>query len=95
MKEAPPACVLLDVRLPGTDGLTSIGQMREHVPTLPVIVMTAFGNLGTAVGAIAGGAFDYLLKPFDVQQAIDAVGRAVAAPIPRPRAWRPTRMMKS
>jgi two-component system nitrogen regulation response regulator GlnG len=69
--------VLLDVRLPGMDGLSALGRLRELTSDAPVIVVTAFGNLSTAVKAVEGGAFDYLAKPFDLGQALDGVARAL------------------
>jgi len=72
-----PDAIILDVRLPGVDGLTALGRLRELAPEAPIIVVTAFGNLTTAVKAVEGGAFDYLAKPFDLEQALDAVARAL------------------
>ncbi len=72
-----PDAVLLDVRLPGMDGLTALARLRELTGDAPVVIMTAHGNLATAVRAVEGGAFDYLAKPFDLGQALDAVGRAL------------------
>jgi len=69
--------IVLDVRLPGLDGLAALGRLRELTHDAPVIVVTAFGNLATAVRAVEGGAFDYLAKPFDLSQALDAVARAL------------------
>ncbi len=69
--------VVLDVRLPGMDGLTALGRLRELTHDAPVIVATAFGNLDTAVRAVEGGAFDYLAKPFDLGSALEAVARAL------------------
>jgi len=80
-----PDAVFLDVRLPGMDGLTALGKLRQLTRNAPVIVITAFGNLDTAVRAVEGGAFDYLAKPFDLGQALDAVSRALRAPTPEPR----------
>jgi two-component system nitrogen regulation response regulator GlnG len=77
MARQPPDVVFLDVRLPGMDGLTALGRLREKGVEAPVIVVTAFGDLPTAVRAVEGGAFDYLAKPFDLQQALDAVNRAL------------------
>jgi two-component system nitrogen regulation response regulator GlnG len=73
----PPDAVLLDVRLPGMDGLTALSHLQRLSRDMPVIVMTAFGNLATAVGAVEGGAFDYLAKPFDLDQALGIVERAL------------------
>ncbi len=72
-----PDVLILDVRLPGMDGLTALARFRHLLPDLPVIVVTAFGDLPTAVRAVEGGAFDYLAKPFDLQQALDCVHRAL------------------
>ncbi len=79
-----PDAVVLDVRLPGMDGLTALEMLREIAPGVPAIVITAFGNLSTAVKAVEGGAFDYLTKPFDLGQALDAVRRALARRPDRP-----------
>ncbi len=75
-----PDAIILDVRLPGMDGLTALGRLRQMTHDAPVIVVTAFGNLPTAVRAVAEGAFDYLAKPFDLDQALDAVRRALQRP---------------
>ncbi len=84
----PPDVLLLDVRLPGMDGLTAMGQFRTHLNSAPIIVMTAFGGLDTAVAAMRQGAFEYLVKPFDVATAQHAIERALAqsqlATAPRP-----------
>jgi len=81
--EQRPDAIILDVRLPGMDGLTALNQLRELRPGVPIIVVTAFGNLSTAVRAVEGGAFDYLAKPFDLEQALDAVDRALKQREPR------------
>lgn len=73
-----PDVVFLDVRLPGMDGLTALAQLRAIAPNAAVVVITAHGNLNTAVKAVEGGAFDYLAKPFDLAQALDAAKRALA-----------------
>ncbi len=90
----PLDAVVLDVRLPGVDGLTAMGAFRERIGAAPIIVITAFGNLETAVRAMEGGAFDYLVKPFDLDQATGVVTRALegrGAAGDRPRAPRPPR----
>ncbi|WP_406694101.1 sigma-54 dependent transcriptional regulator [Singulisphaera sp. Ch08] len=69
--------VVLDVRLPGMDGLTAMTRFRERIGSTPIIVITAFGNLDTAVRAIEGGAYDYLVKPFDLDQAGAVIKRAL------------------
>jgi len=80
-RKDPPDAVFLDIRLPGMDGLTALGKLRELAPLAAVVVITAHGSLSTAVKAVAGGAFDYLAKPFDLDQALDAVRRAVTRSI--------------
>jgi two-component system nitrogen regulation response regulator GlnG len=72
-----PDAIILDVRLPGMDGLTALGRFREVAGDVPVIVITAFGNLPTAVKAVEAGAFDYLAKPFDLAEVLAAVHRAL------------------
>lgn len=74
-----PDAVLLDVRLPGMDGLSAIAHLRNRLGSTPIIVMTAFGNLETAVSAVQSGAFDYLTKPFDLDQAGAVLDRAIAS----------------
>lgn len=73
----PPDAAFLDVRLPGMDGLTALSKLRTVAPATRVIVVTAHGNLSTAVKAVEGGAFDYLAKPFDLDQASDSLERAL------------------
>lgn len=74
----PPAVLFLDIRLPGMDGLTALKELTTLAPRAAIIVMTAHGDLNTAVQAVAGGAFDYLSKPFDLATALDAANRALA-----------------
>jgi len=73
-----PDGVLLDIRLPGIAGLAAMDRFREVAGAVPMIVMTAHGNLDTAVRALRGGAFEYLTKPFDLDQATEVIQRAVA-----------------
>lgn len=75
----PPDVVFLDVRLPGMDGLTALGELKKAAPDAAVVVITAHGNLNTAVKAVEGGAFDYLAKPFELAQALDVAKRALAS----------------
>ncbi|MCE2727716.1 MAG: sigma-54 dependent transcriptional regulator [Planctomycetaceae bacterium] len=77
-RRRPPDTILLDVRLPGRDGISAIPELRALAPSAPVIVMTAFGDLDTAVRTVAAGAFDYLIKPFDLEQVTAVVARALA-----------------
>jgi DNA-binding NtrC family response regulator len=89
--EASPDAILLDVRLGDQDGIRSLPEIRAVAGSVPVIVMTAFGDLDTAVRAVQAGAFDYLIKPFDLERVSDVVTRALAdrgleaAPPPEPQ----------
>jgi len=73
---AAPDVLITDVRMPGPSGLKLLEEVRENHPQLPVIVMTAHSDLDSAVAAYQGGAFEYLPKPFDIDQAVDLVRRA-------------------
>ena len=75
-----PDLVVLDVRLPGMDGLSAMGKFRDLAGPVPIVVITAFGSLNTAVAALGEGAFDYLPKPFDLDQAAAIIHRALATP---------------
>ncbi|HWU38196.1 MAG TPA: response regulator, partial [Candidatus Acidoferrum sp.] len=68
--------VLLDVRLPGRDGLDVLREIRKRCPDLPVIMMTAYGTLQVAVEAMKLGAYDYIGKPFDMDEVILVVEKA-------------------
>ena len=72
-----PDALISDVRMPGTDGMTLLRDVTQQHPELPVIIMTAFSDLDSAVSAYQGGAFEYLPKPFDVDEAVELVRRAV------------------
>jgi two-component system nitrogen regulation response regulator GlnG len=76
-REQVPDVIILDVRLPGLDGLSALAELQQLSRDAPIIVVTAFGNLSTAVRAVEGGAFDYLAKPFDLDQALETVVRAL------------------
>ena len=76
-KSPKPEAVFLDVRLPGLDGISAMPQLRERLPDAPIIVMTAHGELETAVDAIRNGAFEYLTKPFDLTLAEKVLDRAL------------------
>ncbi|BAO43276.1 nitrogen regulation protein NR(I) [Thiolapillus brandeum] len=74
-----PAAILSDIRMPGMDGLTLLGKVHELRPQVPVIIMTAHSDLDSAVNAYGVGAFEYLPKPFDIDEVLDQVQRAVAS----------------
>jgi len=69
--------VLSDIRMPGKTGIEMVGEMRSLRPRTPVILMTAFGSIDTAIGAMRAGAFDYITKPFEPDTALITVERAL------------------
>ncbi|RJG13075.1 nitrogen regulation protein NR(I) [Pseudomonas cavernicola] len=71
-----PDVVISDIRMPGSSGLELLAKIREQHPRLPVIIMTAHSDLESAVASYQGGAFEYLPKPFDVDEAVSLVKRA-------------------
>jgi two-component system nitrogen regulation response regulator GlnG len=72
-----PRVLVSDIRMPGASGLDLLRQVKQSHPELPVIIMTAYSDLDSAVSAFQGGAFEYLPKPFDVDQAVALVRRAL------------------
>jgi two-component system nitrogen regulation response regulator GlnG len=72
-----PQVLVSDIRMPGGSGLDLLAKVKERYPGLPVIVMTAYSDLDSAVSAFQGGAFEYLPKPFDVPKAVELIRRAV------------------
>jgi two-component system nitrogen regulation response regulator GlnG len=84
---AQPHVLVSDVRMPGESGLSLLAKVKERWPQLPVIVMTAYSDLDSAVAAFQGGAFEYLPKPFDIDHALALIRRATSqtqAPAARP-----------
>jgi two-component system nitrogen regulation response regulator GlnG len=72
-----PQVLVSDIRMPGGSGLDLLGKVKERFPALPVIIMTAYSDLDSAVSAFQGGAFEYLPKPFDLPKAVELIRRAV------------------
>lgn len=72
-----PQVLVSDIRMPGQSGLALLSSVREQHPDLPVIIMTAYSDLDSAVSAFQGGAFEYLPKPFDIEKAVELIMRAV------------------
>ncbi|MBW1793588.1 MAG: sigma-54-dependent Fis family transcriptional regulator [Deltaproteobacteria bacterium] len=79
IRECAPDMVVMDVRLPGMSGLETFREIREIEPRLPVIVMTAFGTTETAIEATKLGAFEYVLKPFDIPDILALIDQALEA----------------
>src|SRR5881394_4011712 len=76
LQQSQPQVLVSDIRMPGESGLTLLSNIRERFPQVPVIIMTAYSDLDSAVAAFQGGAFEYLPKPFDVDHAIALIRRA-------------------
>ncbi|NDY90568.1 nitrogen regulation protein NR(I) [Ideonella livida] len=72
-----PQVLVSDIRMPGGSGLDLLSRVKERLPSLPVIIMTAYSDLDSAVSAFQGGAFEYLPKPFDLPKAVELIRRAV------------------
>jgi len=77
LQDDSPQVLVSDIRMPGGSGIDLLGQVKERLPGLPVIVMTAYSDIDSAVSAFQGGAFEYLAKPFDVPKAVELIRRAV------------------
>ncbi|HEX7605083.1 MAG TPA: nitrogen regulation protein NR(I) [Usitatibacter sp.] len=77
LSEETPQVVVSDIRMPGITGLEFMQQLKAKLPSTPVIIMTAYSDLESAVAAFQGGAFEYLPKPFDVDHAVELVRRAL------------------
>ncbi len=75
--DASPVAIVLDVRLPGISGLDAIGQLRDRFGDIPIIVITAHGDLETAVDSVRNGAFEYVVKPFETDQIRELIVRAI------------------
>ncbi len=76
LEQSTPDVVVADIRMPGLDGLALLSRLQQQAPELPVIIMTAHSDLDSAVSAYQGGAFEYLPKPFDIDEAVALVKRA-------------------
>ena len=75
--EPGPQILVSDIRMPGESGLELLEKVKARYPSLPVIIMTAFSDLDSAVSAFQGGAFEYLPKPFDLSKAVELIRRAM------------------
>ena len=77
LEQGAPQVLVSDIRMPGASGLELLQSIRQRHPGLPIIIMTAYSDLESAVAAFQGGAFEYLPKPFDVDQAVELIRRAI------------------
>jgi two-component system nitrogen regulation response regulator GlnG len=77
LEQETPKVVVSDIRMPGPSGLDLLARIKERLPLTPVIIMTAYSDLDSAVAAFQGGAFEYLPKPFDVDHALALIRRAL------------------
>ena len=78
LTQARPTVIISDVRMPGTDGLALLKRVEANFPEIPIIITTAHSDLDSAVSAYQGGAFEYLPKPFDIEELIAVAKRAIA-----------------
>ncbi len=77
LDDEEPQVLVSDIRMPGASGIDLLAKVKERLPGLPVIIMTAYSDLDSAVSAFQGGAFEYLPKPFDLPKAVELIRRAV------------------
>ncbi|MBT3504593.1 MAG: nitrogen regulation protein NR(I) [Piscirickettsiaceae bacterium] len=77
LENSRPDVLVSDIRMPGIDGLQLMSEIKQIAPKLPIIIMTAYSDLDSAVSVYEGGAFEYLPKPFDVDEAVELVRRAI------------------
>jgi two-component system nitrogen regulation response regulator GlnG len=82
--DATPQVLVSDIRMPGENGIDLLKKIKVSHPRLPVIIMTAFSDLDSAVSALQGGAFEYLPKPFDIDNAVELIRRALTESTPAP-----------
>lgn len=84
-----PAVILSDIRMPGLSGVELVERLNTVLPQVPVLIMTAFSDLESAVSAYRSGAFEYLTKPFDIEKVLELVERAATEYARRKRALEP------
>ncbi len=77
VRQHRPACVITDLKMPKMDGIELLGKIRAEQPDVPVVLMTAFATISTAVQAMRLGAFDYVQKPFESDEILVVVERAI------------------
>ncbi|MFD2631419.1 nitrogen regulation protein NR(I) [Idiomarina piscisalsi] len=94
LEQAQPTVVMTDIRMPGDDGLVVLEKLQKSHPDMPVVVMTAHSDLDTTVKAFQGGAFEYLPKPFDIDEALTTVDRALRHLIENKQGSQPAKAAK-
>ena len=72
-----PSVIISDIRMPGETGLVFLTKVSEKFPEIPIIIMTAYSDLDTAVAAFQKGAFEYIAKPFDIDKSIEVIKKAL------------------
>src|ERR1700750_3060553 len=87
LETGEPQVLVRDIRMPGGSGTELLAKVKARSPGLPVIIMTAFSDLDSAVAAFQGGAFEYLAKPFDVDKAVELIRRAVDESMRGEQTW--------
>ena len=78
LRTSQPEIIISDIRMPGIDGLDLLRQIHATKPAIPVIITTAHSDLDSAVAAYQGGAFEYLPKPFDLDELVEVARRGVS-----------------
>lgn len=78
LKEQHPSAIISDIRMPGMDGIELLARLQQDVPHIPVVITTAHSDLDSAVTSYEGGAFEYLPKPFDIDEMLEVTQRAMA-----------------
>ena len=78
LESSSPSVIITDIKMPGTSGLVLLDQVRESRPEIPVIIMTAHSDLESAVQSYEHGAWEYLPKPFDINEAAQVIERAMS-----------------
>jgi len=73
-----PSVILSDIRMPGESGLIFLTKVKEKFPNIPIIIMTAYSDLDTAVASFKKGAFEYIAKPFDIEKVLEVIQKALA-----------------
>ncbi len=78
LEKEKPQLIISDIRMPKGSGITLLQQIKQDYPKIPVIVMTAYSDMDSAVAAFQGGAFEYITKPFDIADLMELIQRAIS-----------------